>query len=132
MKQIFINLPVQDLEKAVEFYSEIGLSKNPTFSDENQKCMVWSEQIYVMLHSHKQFSLYSEKNISSTNSINAYFTLPVDSLKTLNELVEKALTFGIQETSPILDEGFMQLRKIEDFDGHIWDIIHMDLNKFKQ
>ena len=69
MKQIFINLPVQDLEKAVEFYSEIGFTLNSTFSDEQQKCIVWSEQIYVMLHSHKQFSHYSKRNISNTNSI---------------------------------------------------------------
>lgn len=131
MDNIFINIPVQDLEKSVAFYSELGFSIKPAFSDEYQRSIVWNDKIHVMLHTKEHFLKYSKKNVSKSDSINAYFTLPVDSLEILNKIVEKALTFGIQESSPIINEGFMQLRRIIDFDGHIWDIIYIDLNKFK-
>ncbi len=94
--------------------------------------MVWSEHVYVMLISRKKFISYSKRNISNECNINAYFTLPVASLAEVNEIVDRGLEAGGKESSPIIDEGFMQLRRIEDFDGHIWDIIFMDLTKFRK
>lgn len=132
MKQIFINLPVENIENSMEFYTQLDFSKKPLFSDEHQKCMVWSEQIYLMLISQEKFISYSKKNISNKTNINAYFTLPVESLNEVNEIVDRGLKAGGKESSPIIDDGFMQLRRIEDFDGHIWHIILMDQTKFRK
>lgn len=133
MKQIFINLPVEDAEKSMEFYTQIGFTNKALFTDEHQKCMVWSEQIYVMLISQEKFSSYSKRPISGVkNRIDAYFTLPVESLEIVNQIVEAGLKAGGTEPAPMIDEGFMQIRKIEDFDGHIWDIIYLNLNKFRK
>jgi predicted lactoylglutathione lyase len=73
------------------------------------------------------------KNISDpkTNTI-ATFTLPVESLDRLNEMMEKGLKAGGTEITPALDEGFMLIRNIEDLDGHHWAIIFLDLEKFKK
>lgn len=133
MKQIFINLPVENVEKSMDFYIQLGFSNKTLFSDDQQKCMVWSEQIYVMLISQEKFKTYSGKTISGKkNNIDAYFTLPVESLDAVNAIVDRGLKAGGTEPMSMIDEGFMQIRKIEDFDGHTWDIIYMDLSKFRK
>lgn len=133
MNQIFINLPVKNVEKSMNFYIQLGFSSKPLFSDEHQKCMVWSEHIYVMLLSLEKFKSYSKKTISDTkNCLAAYYTLPVESLDRVNKIVGNGLKAGGIEPTPMIDEGFMQIRRIEDHDGHIWDIIYMDLNKFRK
>jgi uncharacterized protein len=133
MKQIFINLPVENVEKSMDFYTQLGFSNKPLFSDEHQKCMVWSEQIYVMLISEEKFMAYSKTTIQKkTPVIDAYFTLPVESLEKVNEIVENGIKAGGIEPIAMIDEGFMQIRKIIDFDGHTWDIVYMDLSLFKK
>lgn len=133
MKQIFINLPVKDVDSSLDFYKQLGFTVNPLFTFDDQKCMVWSEQIYVMLETLEMFKSGSKKNIADPkkNTI-ATFTLPVDSLERLNEIIEKGLKIGGIEPTPAIDEGFMQVRNIEDLDGHNWGIICLDLEKFKK
>lgn len=133
MKQIFINLPVKNPEAAMNFYSQIGFTVNPLFTFDDQKCMVWSDQIYVMLQSMEKFKPGNNKNMADPkeNSI-ATFTLPVESLDRLNEIVENGVKAGGTASTPMIDEGFMQLRNIEDPDGHNWGIIFMDIEKFRK
>ncbi len=81
--------------------------------------MVWSEQIYVMLQLRDFFIAYLKKPLSDTkNTMAASFTLPVESVDRVNEIIENGLKTGGVEPVPMLDEGFMQLRSIEDLDGH--------------
>ena len=133
MKQIFINLPVKDVQASMDFYKQLGFVVNPLFTFDDQKCMVWSEQIYLMLQSQEMFKLGNKKNIADPkeNTI-ATFTLPVESLDKVNEIIEKGIKAGGMESTPMLDEGFMQVRNIEDLDGHNWGIIYLDIEKFKQ
>ncbi len=132
MKQVFINLPVKDVEKSIDFYAQMGFSNNPLFTNENQKCMVWSEHIYVMLITNKQFTKWNTKSIPDRNFTTATFTLPVESVERMNQIVEAGLKAGGKEPNPMLDEGFMQLRGIEDLDGHVWGVIYLDIEKFKK
>ena len=133
MKQIFINLPVADLKKSEEFYTILGFPSYPLFTGNNQICMAWSKEILVMLQSKEFFNVGSAKQIAdSKNVISASFTLPVENLEKLNEIVENGLKAGGREALPLLDEGFMQVRTIEDLDGHLWGIIHLDIDKFKE
>ncbi len=133
MQQIFINLPVKDVQASMDFYKQIGFTVNPLFTFDDQKCMVWSEQIFVMLQTLEMFKSGNKKEIADPrkNTI-ATFTLPVDSLDIMNELMEKGLNAGGTESIPMIDEGFMQVRNIEDLDGHNWGIIYLDIDKFKQ
>lgn len=133
MRQIFINLPVKNPEAAMNFYSQIGFTVNPLFTFDGQKCMVWSDQIYVMLQSLEMFKSGNKKNIADPkeNTI-ATFTLPVESLDRLNQIVENGLKAGGTEFRPMIDEGFMQVRNIEDLDGHNWGIIFLDIEKFRK
>lgn len=133
MKQIFINLPVKDVEASMDFYKQLGFTVNPLFTFNDQKCMVWSDQIYVMLQTLDMFKSGNKKNIADPkeNTI-ATFTLPVESLDRLNEIIENGLQAGGTEPTQTIDEGFMQVRNIEDLDGHNWGIIFLDIDKFKK
>lgn len=133
MKQIFINLPVKDVEASLDFYQELGFTVNPLFSFENQKCMVWSEQIYVMLQTHEMFKSGNTKQLANPKEYTiASFTLPVDSLDMVNEMIEKGIKAGGRESTPLIDEGFMQIRNLEDLDGHHLGIIYLNIDHFKQ
>ena len=133
MKQIFINLPVKNVEASMNFYTQLGFTVNPLFTFDDQKCMVWSDQIYVMLQTIEMFKSGNKKNIADTKeNTTATFTLPVESIHRLNEIIENALKAGGTEPMKTIDEGYMQVRNIEDLDGHNWGIIFLDIDKFKK
>jgi uncharacterized protein len=132
-KQIFINLAVTDLKKSMEFYTAIGFSINPQFSDDTAKCMVWSESIFVMLLTHEKFSSFATKPIADTKSkIAGLFSLSMDNFESVNKIMTDGLKAGGKEPTEMKDYGFMQQRTIEDFDGHTWEIFFMDISKFPQ
>ena len=68
-KQIFINLAVKDVQKSMDFYTALGFTNNPQFSDESGKCMVWYENIFVMLLSHEKFESFATKPIADTSEL---------------------------------------------------------------
>jgi predicted lactoylglutathione lyase len=130
-KQIFINLAVKDLQKSMDFYTALGFSNNPQFSDGSGKCMVWSENIFVMIMTHEKFKSFATKPIADTKAnLAGLFSLSVDSVDEVNRIVNKGLKAGGTEPSEMKDYGFMQQRTIEDFDGHTWEVFYMDITKF--
>lgn len=132
-KQIFINLAVKDLQKSMAFYTALGFTNNPQFSDDSGKCMVWSDTIFVMLLSHEKFSSFINKPIADTkNNVAALYSLSVDNVDEMNEMMTKGLNAGGIEPNEMRDYGFMQQRTIEDFDGHPWEVFFMDMTKIPQ
>jgi len=132
MKQVFINLPVQDPDRSMAFYQQLGFTVNPLFTFDNQKCMAWGEHIYVMLQNADLFKKGNRKPLADAMKTTiATFTLPVESTDQLNALMEQGLQAGGTEAMPMIDEGFMQVRNLEDLDGHIWGIVYIDIAKFK-
>jgi uncharacterized protein len=130
-KQIFINLAVKNLKQSMGFYTALGFTNNPQFSDDTAKCMVWSENIFVMLLTHEKFSTFTTKPIADTKTnIAGLFSLSVDSVDEVNSIVAKGLKAGGTEPNEMRDYGFMQQRTIEDFDGHTWEVFFMDITKF--
>jgi predicted lactoylglutathione lyase len=129
--QLFINLAVKDLTKSLNFYTQVGFTNNPQFSDDTTKCMVWSEQIFVMIMTHEKFKTFVTKPIADTkNNVAGLFALSVESLDKVNEFADKGVAAGGVEPVPFIDYGFMQKRNIEDPDGHTWEIFYMDMSKF--
>jgi uncharacterized protein len=130
-KQVFINLAVKDVNKSMNFYTALGFTNNPQFSDETGKCMVWSENIFVMIMTHEKFKTFATKPLADTKSgLAALFSLSLDSLDEVNKLMDSGLKAGGTEPNELRDYGFMQQRTIEDFDGHTWEIFYMDMTKF--
>jgi uncharacterized protein len=132
-KQIFINLAVTDLIKSMEFYAAMGFTNNPQFSDDTAKCMVWCENIFVMLLNHEKFKTFATKPIADTkNSLAGLFSLSVNSVEEINTIVDNGLEAGGTEPTAMRDYGFMVQRTLEDFDGHTWEIFFMDISKFPE
>lgn len=130
-KQIFINLAVKDPQKSMALYTAMGFTNNPQFSDDSGKCMVWSDNIFVMLLSHEKFAGFATKPLADTKSALAgLFSLSMESVDDMNTLMTNGLNAGGIEPHEFRDYGFMQQRTIEDFDGHTWEIFYMDMSKF--
>jgi predicted lactoylglutathione lyase len=130
-KQIFINLPVRHVQQSMDFYTALGFTLNPQFSDESGKCMVWDDSIFLMLLSHEKFASFTQKPIADTkNAIAGLFSLSVDSPDAMHAMMEQGLKAGGIEPNEMRDYSFMLQRTIEDQDGHTWEIFYMDMSKF--
>lgn len=130
-KKIFINLPVADLKQSMEFYTKIGFTNNPAFTDDTAACMVLSEEIYVMLLTHKKFSEFSGKKIiDAQTDIGVINSISVDSVEEVNTMADAALNAGGSEPGSPRDYGFMLQRSFADPDGNQWEVLFMDMSKF--
>lgn len=130
-KQIFINLAVKDLQRSMDFYTALGFTNNPQFSDDTAKCMVWSESIFVMIMTHEKFATFATKPIADTKSnLAGLFSLSLESVDEVNAIMAKGVKAGGTEPNEMRDYGFMQQRTIEDLDGHTWELFFMDMTKF--
>lgn len=130
-KQIFINLAVSNLQKSADFYTALGFSVNPQFSDDSAKCMVWSEHIYLMLLTHDKFKSFTDKPIADTKTnVAGLFSLSLNNNQEVDTTIQNGLNAGGIEPNEPRNYGFMYQRTIEDFDGHTWEIFFMDMSQF--
>jgi predicted lactoylglutathione lyase len=127
--KIFVNLPVKDLNKSKEFFTKIGFSVNPQFTDETAACVVISEDIFAMILTHEKFKEFTKKEIADATQTTEVLTcLSSDSKDKVNEMVDKAIAAGATEARDPMDYGFMYARSFNDPDGHIWEVMWMDMN----
>jgi len=128
-KLIFINLPVTDLKRSMAFYSAIGAANNPQFTDETAACMVVSDTIHVMLLTHDKWRQFTSKPIVDAHaSAQVLLCLSADSRGEVDAYVDKAMAAGGKgDPTPTQDFGFMFGRSFEDPDGHIWEVMWMDM-----
>ncbi|MDJ1504432.1 VOC family protein [Xanthocytophaga agilis] len=125
--QIFINLPVKDLKKSMDFFTKLGFSFNMQFTDDTAACMVISETIYSMLLTHDKFKEFTSTDIADTSKVREVLTcLAVDSKEEVNAITEKAIHAGAIEEREAKDYGFMYYRSFADLDGHVWEMMWMD------
>jgi predicted lactoylglutathione lyase len=126
-QKVFINLPVKDLDKSIEFFAKLGYTFNPQFTNENATCMIISEDIYAMLLVEKFFATFTPKKIIDAKSnVESLTALNCKSRAAVNEIVEKAFAAGGKKYNEPQDHGFMYQWGFEDLDGHIWEHFWMD------
>jgi predicted lactoylglutathione lyase len=129
-KQIFINLPVSDLKRSMEFYTAIGFVNNPQFTDETSACMAWSENIFVMILTFPRFESFITKPRANTSETVAVInSILVGSNEEVHAFMEKALAAGGTEPTEPKDYGFMIQRSFQDPDGNEWEVFFMDMSK---
>jgi uncharacterized protein len=125
--QIFINLPVKDLSKSIDFFTKLGYKFNPQFTDENATCMIVDENIFVMLLVEKYFKTFMPKDICDTSkSAEVLVALSFNSRAEVDAMVAKAIAAGGTTYKEPQDLGFMYQHGFQDLDGHIWEIFFMD------
>jgi uncharacterized protein len=131
--QIFVNLPVKDLNKSVEFFTRLGFEFNPQFTDENATCMIVNKDIFVMLLVEKFFKTFTKKQISdTTRDTEVIIALSAESREKVDQLIDKVIEAGGAEPRNPQDHGWMYGRSFEDIDGHLWEVIYMDKNALKE
>jgi len=129
-KQIFINLPVRDLPKAMAFYSAIGTVNLPQFTDDTAACMVISEAIYVMLLTHPKWATFTKKPIADARHSEVMLALACDDRKAVDAMLQSvAAQGGKPDVNAKQDLGFMYSRSFEDLDGHVWEALYMDMSQ---
>ena len=132
-RQIFLNLPVKDLNKTNEFFSKLGFEFNPEFTDENATCMIIGENIYAMLLVEKFFKSFIKKGIADAKkTTEVLVAVSLGSREEVDEMMQKALKAGAEETREAHDEGWMYGRSFEDLDGHIWEQFYADESQRKK
>lgn len=125
--QIFVNLPVRDLEASKAFFRALGYANNPQFTDENAACVVISDSIYVMLLVEPFFQGFTRKAIcDSRTHTEMILCLSAESRAAVDSMVDTALAGGGSEPMEAKDYGFMYQRSFQDLDGHLWEVVHMD------
>jgi predicted lactoylglutathione lyase len=125
--KIFVNLPVKDLNKSVEFFTKLGYKFNPQFTDENATCMIIGQDIYAMLLVEKFFKTFTPKElVDAKTSTEAITALSMESRKAVDRIVNEALAAGAKRYVEPKDHGFMYQWGFEDLDGHIWEYFWMD------
>ena len=131
--QIFVNLPVKNLKKSMEFFTKLGYSFNPQFTDKTAACMIVSEDIYVMLLTEAKFREFTPKRISNAKkSTEVLLCLSCESREKVDEMVRKAIAAGGTTYAQFKDYGFMYQHGFQDPDGHIWELIHMEPSAITQ
>ena len=128
-KMIFVNLPVSDIKRATAFYEAIGAVKNPQFSDDTASCMVFSDTIHAMLMTHDKYRHFTSKKIvDAKTSSQVLLCISADSRAEVDDVVNKAKAAGgVLDPSPVDEYDFMYGRSFEDPDGHIWEVMWMDV-----
>ena len=130
--QIFVNLPVKNLSRTVEFFKKLGFTFNPQFTDENATCMIINDNIFVMLLVEKFFKTFTKKEIcDTTKDTEVIIALSTESREKVDEMMQHVFEAGGKESREPQDHGWMYGRSFQDINGHLWEIIYMDEKALK-
>ncbi|HEX8703917.1 MAG TPA: VOC family protein [Myxococcaceae bacterium] len=127
-RKIFVNLPVKDLKRSIDFFTKLGFTFNPQFTDDTATCMILSEEAYVMLLTEEKFKSFSRKPVADPRTTTGgMFALSAESRAEVEDLVKKAVASGgAHAADPIDMPGFMFGWSFYDPDGHHWEVVWMD------
>jgi len=127
-KMIFVNLPVKDLPASIAFYEAVGALRNNDFADDSAQMISFSDTIHAMLLTHERFSGFTPRRIPDAHeTAQVLLALSEVGRADVDATVEKALAAGGTEPNPKQDHGFMYGRNFADLDGHIWEVMWMDV-----
>lgn len=126
ISSIFVNLPVANLKRSVDFFTELGFKFNAQFTDETSTCMIINDTVYVMLLEKEKFQGFIDKPIADPGTTEAILAFACESTDEVKSLSEKAIAMGARKVNDPQDIGFMYSWGFEDLDGHLWDLFWMN------
>jgi predicted lactoylglutathione lyase len=125
--KIFVNLPVTQLKKSIDFFTALGFTFNPQFTDETATCMIVGEDIFVMLLTRDKFKTFTPKEIcDATKCTEVLVCLSCENRHKVDDMVRKAVAAGGTTYNQPQDHGFMYAHGFQDLDGHIWELVYME------
>jgi predicted lactoylglutathione lyase len=132
-RKIFVNLAVKDLDRAVEFFTKLGFTFDPRFTDETATCMVVSDDAFVMLLVEDRFKDFTKKELADpAKQTEAIMALSAESREQVDEFADTALASGATTANEPMEMDFMYARSFHDPDGHLWEIVWMDPSAIEQ
>jgi predicted lactoylglutathione lyase len=126
-RTIFVNLPVKDLEASKRFYDALGFENDPRFTDDTAACMVIDDNIFVMLLTEPKFRGFINGEIADPGTTEVLNALSAADRDEVDALVDTALEAGGSPWRDTMEEGPMYVRTFQDPDGHVWEIMPMDM-----
>lgn len=131
--KIFINLPVKNLKKSIEFFTKLGYTFNPQFTDDSATCMIISDTIFAMLMVEDRFKSFTKKEVAdATKTTEVLLALDCESREEVGDMVRKAVEAGGSVYAEPQDHGWMYAHSYADLDGHQWELVFMDMNALPQ
>ena len=125
--KIFVNLPVKDLQRSIDFFTRLGYRFNQQFTDETATCMIITDDIFAMLLTEEKFKSFTPKEICDAKKYSEVLVaLSFDSRAEVDAIVRKAVAAGGTTYNEPQDHGFMYAHGFQDPDGHIWEVFYMD------
>ena len=125
--KIFVNLPVENLERSISFYRNVGFSLNPKFTDSTAACIDIDGDIHLMILTHEKFREFTPNQIcDARKQTEVLLCLSRQSRDAVDELVRKAFDSGGKVFRDPQDYGFMYAHSFQDPDGHIWELIYLE------
>lgn len=126
-RMIFVNFPVSDLPRAMQFYEAIGFTNEPRFTDDSAAAMVLTDVIHVMLLTHDRWKTFTDRPIPPAGSSEVMVCISSDGRDEINGMLETvAKSGGSADVNAVQDHGFMFSRSFADPDGHVWEVMWMD------
>lgn len=130
VKQIFVNLPVADLKASIAFFTRLGFTFNPQFTDETGTCMIVGENIFAMLLTRERFAGFAPHPPADARAATeVLLALQLGSREAVDAMVREAVAAGGNTYSAPLDHGFMYQHGFQDLDGHVWEVFQMNPQK---
>jgi predicted lactoylglutathione lyase len=132
-RMIFVNLPVESLDRSVAFFTELGFTFDERFTDETATAMIVNDQAVVMLLVEDRFADFTKKQVVDASSqTEAIVALSADSREEVDRFADRALAAGGSPANDPMEMDFMYGRSFQDPDGHLWEIVWMDMSVFEQ
>jgi uncharacterized protein len=124
---LFVNLPVANLPASIAFFTHLGFTFDPRFTDESATCMIVSEQAYFMLLERSRFADFAVKPVADAREVTeALYCVSADDRAAVDAFADAALAAGGTPAKDPMDMGFMYSRSFADLDGHHWEVMWMD------
>lgn len=132
-KTLFVNLPVHDLTRSIEFFTQLGFQRDPNSAGADSARLLVSDTCSIMLHRADAFRRYTNTDVTDTaTSREVIVGVSVDERADVDDLTDRALAQGGTDLGPALDDGFLYMRGFRDLDGHQWSFLHMNVTAFAQ
>jgi len=132
INQIFVNLPIKDVQKTKEFWTKLGFKVNEKITDEKAVCIVMSDNISVMFLTEEFFRTFSERPVPKGDTTQVLLAIGLNSREDVDSVVNIALANGATQHEEPQDHGWMYQNSFWDINGHGWNVIFTDLSKLPQ
>ncbi|WP_347216089.1 VOC family protein [Chryseobacterium sp.] len=130
INQIYVNLPVKDVQKTRAFWTTLGFSINEQFSDEKAVCVVMKEDhIYTMFLKEEFFQTFTNRPFAKGDTTQVLLAIGVESREEVDHMVRTAIENGGSKYSEPMDHGWMYQSAFADLNGHQWEVMYADASQ---